>query len=53
MIYAAGSGHPGGSLSCADVIAALFFKVMDHSPERMGSQDRDHFILSKDRKSVV
>jgi transketolase len=53
MIYAAGSGHPGGSLSCADVIAALFFKVMDHSPERMGSQDRDHFILSKGHAAPV
>lgn len=53
MIYAAGSGHPGGSLSSADVVTALFFEVMDHSPERKDSADRDHFILSKGHAAPV
>ena len=35
MIAEAGSGHPGGSLSCADILAALYFGgVLDHDPER-------------------
>lgn len=53
MIYAAGSGHPGGSLSATDIMTALFFEVMDHSPERMGSQDRDHFIMSKGHAAPI
>jgi len=53
MIFAAGSGHPGGSLSSADIITALFFEVMDHSPARKDSQDRDHFILSKGHAAPI
>jgi transketolase len=53
MIYAAGSGHPGGSLSSADIMTALFFEVMDHSPERFRSVDRDHFILSKGHAAPI
>ena len=53
MIFAAGSGHPGGSLSSADIVTALFFEVMDHSPERKDSQDRDHFILSKGHAAPI
>jgi transketolase len=53
MIYAAGSGHPGGSLSAADVVTALFFEIMDHSPERKDSVDRDHFILSKGHAAPI
>jgi len=53
MIHAAGSGHPGGSLSAADIVTALFFKVMDHSPENVDSVDRDHFILSKGHAAPI
>jgi len=53
MIFAAGSGHPGGSLSAADIMTALFFEVMDHSPERKDSPDRDHFILSKGHAAPI
>lgn len=53
MIHTAGSGHPGGSLSAADIMTALFFEVMDHSPERKDSQDRDHFILSKGHAAPI
>jgi len=53
MIYTAGSGHPGGSLSAADIVTALFFEVMDHSPERKDLQDRDHFILSKGHAAPI
>lgn len=53
MIYTAGSGHPGGSLSAADIVTALFFEVMDHSPEKKDLQDRDHFILSKGHAAPI
>lgn len=47
MLAAAGSGHPGGSLSCADIITALYFKIMRHDPQNPKWSDRDRFILSK------
>ena len=47
MIHEAGSGHPGGSLSCVDALTALYFYVMHHNPLEPGSLDRDRFILSK------
>lgn len=47
MIHAAGSGHPGGSLSAADVIAALFFHEMRYRADDPQWPDRDRFVLSK------
>lgn len=47
MITAAASGHPGGSLSAADLITALYFKVLRHKPSEPEWSDRDRFILSK------
>ena len=47
MIQIAGQGHPGGSLSAADIIAALYFRVMRIDPERPQWPDRDRFVLSK------
>jgi len=47
MIYQAGSGHPGGSLSAADLVTVLFFHVLRHDPHRPLWPDRDRFILSK------
>ncbi len=47
MIATAGSGHPGGSLSAADIVATLFFRVLRHNREDPGWPDRDRFILSK------
>ncbi len=44
---AAGSGHPGGSLSSAEILAALYFKVMRINPNEPGWPDRDRFVLSK------
>lgn len=45
--HAAKSGHPGGSLSIADVITLLYSEVMNVSPETAKSTDRDRFVLSK------
>jgi transketolase len=47
MIYEAGSGHPGGSLSAADILTVLYFHFMRVDPERPDWPDRDRFILSK------
>src|SRR5579863_6056581 len=47
MITEAGSGHPGGSLSAADIVTTLFFDVMRHDPANPKWADRDRFILSK------
>ncbi|MDY0293171.1 MAG: transketolase [Candidatus Methanomethylophilaceae archaeon] len=47
MTSAAGSGHPGGSLSSADLLAVLYFRVMRHDPKSPDWADRDRFILSK------
>lgn len=47
MTTRAGSGHPGGSLSCVDVIAALYFHVMRHDPKNPGWPERDRFVPSK------
>jgi transketolase len=47
MIATAKAGHPGGSLSAADVVTALYFRVMNIEPENPGWPDRDRFILSK------
>jgi len=47
MTTNAGSGHPGGSLSAADIITALYFHHMRHDPKNPKWEDRDRFILSK------
>ena len=53
MIATAGSGHPGGSLSAADIIATLYFNVMSHNPENPQWPDRDRFVLSKGHASPI
>jgi transketolase len=47
MTHAAGSGHPGGSLSAADLIAALYFHILRLDPKDPSWGDRDRFVLSK------
>lgn len=47
MITEAKSGHPGGSLSAAEIVVTLFFDVMRHDPSNPKWPDRDRFILSK------
>ena len=45
--YHAKSGHPGGSLSAADIFTYLYFKEMNVNPEDPAWEDRDRFVLSK------
>jgi transketolase len=47
MIYTAQAGHPGGSLSAADIVTALYFRMMHVDPLDPQCPDRDRFILSK------
>jgi len=47
MLAKAGSGHPGGSLSSADLITALYFAVLRHNPDQPQWPQRDRFHLSK------
>lgn len=55
MVNGAKSGHPGGSLGCADLLTALYFEVMDHNPKEfdMDAIDQDVFILSNGHISPV
>jgi transketolase len=46
-IYHAGSGHPGGALSCAEILACLYGSELRQSPDRLDDPDRDRFVLSK------
>lgn len=46
-LYEAGSGHPGGSLSCLDTLVALYYNVMNIRPEDPHWEERDRFVLSK------
>lgn len=47
MLGEAGSGHTGGSLSAADIVACLYFSEMNIDPSRPDWPDRDRFVLSK------
>jgi len=53
MIAQAGSGHPGGSLSAADIITALYFRVLRHDPKDPQWPERDRFILSKGHAAPI
>ena len=47
MIYTARAGHTGGSLSAADLMTALFFKILQLDPRNPKWEGRDYFVLSK------
>lgn len=46
-VHSAKSGHPGGSLSAADIFTYLYFEEMNVDPANPGKEDRDRFVLSK------
>ena len=52
-LHAAKSGHPGGSLSAAEMLSVLFFHEMDVDPENPHWEDRDRFVLSKGHAAPV
>jgi transketolase len=53
MVGAAGSGHPGGSLSAVEIVTALYFQVMRLDPARPDWPERDRFVLSKGHAAPV
>lgn len=53
MLYEAGSGHPGGSLSSADILSVLYFHEMKVDVENPKWEDRDRFVLSKGHAAPV
>ncbi|MFH1387255.1 MAG: transketolase [bacterium] len=53
MTCAAASGHPGGSLSAADIITVLYFHKLKHNPKDPGWIDRDRFVMSKGHAAPV
>lgn len=54
MVHAVQSGHPGGSLGCADFLTALYFSVMKHNPQfNMNGENEDLFFLSNGHISPV
>jgi len=53
MIHAASSGHPGGSLSAAEIVTALIFHHLNIDPENPQKPDRDRFLLSKGHAAPI
>src|SRR6267154_2541072 len=54
MVHGASSGHPGGSLGCADFFTALYFEIMKHNPKfSMDGKNEDLFFLSNGHISPV
>lgn len=47
MIHAAGSGHPGGSLSAAEIVSCLYFRVLRYTVGKPEAPSRDRFLISK------
>ncbi|MBK6937843.1 MAG: transketolase [Chitinophagaceae bacterium] len=54
MVHGSSSGHPGGSLGCADFLAALYFRIMKRNPSfDMNAKDEDVFVLSNGHVSPL
>ena len=53
MLTESASGHPGGSLSAADIVTTLFFNEMNIDPKDPKMEDRDRFVLSKGHAAPV
>ena len=53
MVNASKSGHPGGSLSAADILTYLYFEEMKVDPANAKAKDRDYFVLSKGHAAPV
>ena len=47
LLHSIQTGHPGGSLSCTEILTSLYFEIMNVNPENPEMEGRDHLILSK------
>ena len=52
-VYSANSGHPGGALSCADILTVLYFNQMNINPQKPKDNLRDRLVLSKGHASAA
>ena len=52
-VYSAQLGHPGGALSCADILTVLYFNQMNIDPEKKDDLNRDRLVLSKGHASAA
>lgn len=53
QVYSAKSGHPGGALSCVDILTVLYFTQMNVDPQNPKMEDRDRLVLSKGHSSAA
>jgi len=53
QVYSAKSGHPGGALSCIDILTVLYFNQMNIDPEEPKMEYRDRLVLSKGHSSAA
>ena len=53
QVYSAKSGHPGGALSCTDILTVLYFNEMNINPDEPKMEDRDKLVLSKGHASAA
>lgn len=53
ILYKIQTGHPGGSLSCTELVTTLYFEKMNHEPKNPHSESRDRFILSKGHAAPI
>jgi transketolase len=53
MVYAAKSGHIGGSMSSAEILAVLYGRILKHDPQNPAWPDRDRFVMSKGHATPV
>ena len=53
QVYGAKSGHPGGALSCVDILTVLYFNEMNIDPNEPKMEDRDKLVLSKGHASAA
>ena len=47
VLHAIQTGHPGGSLSCCEIVTTLYQDIMNIEPQNPDMKGRDHFVLSK------
>ena len=52
-VHSAKSGHPGGSLSAADIVTYLYYEELNVDPKQPDKPDRDRFVLSKGHVAPV
>lgn len=53
LLYSIQTGHPGGSLSCTEIVTTLYYEKMNHNPQDPKMENRDKFVLSKGHAAPI